>query len=747
MMNIPAIISAMAPQEKADLCSGADFWHTVALVHLGVPSVTMADGPHGLRKQTGGMDSQSEEATCFPTAAGAAASFDEELLYEMGCLLGDECRAQGVSVLLGPGVNIKRSPLCGRNFEYFSEDPYLSGQMGAAFTRGLQSRGVSVCLKHFAVNNQETRRMTVSARVSERTLREIYLASFEQVVKQARPWSVMSSYNRVNGEYVHASRRFLTDILRDEWGFDGAVITDWGACYQRVPALQAGGDLEMPGGSVYNTNNILEALSNGTLEPEVLDRAVERILRLAERVTQDNTAPEFDRKAHHEAARRIARQTMVLLKNEGILPLPKDKKVALIGPFVKSPRYQGAGSSHVHTEHVVSVWEASHAYGEPVFAQGVAADAVTADEHLLLEAVEAARSCGRAVLFMGLPDSLDAEGSDREGIDLPAAQNALIEAVAAVGVPTAVVLVNGSAVSMPWIDRVGAVLECFLAGEAVGEAQADLLFGAYSPCAKLSETFPLRLQDTPAYGNFPGHGDEVDYGEGVYVGYRHYQKRGIPTLFPFGHGLSYTHFTYSDLALEQDKIGEGDFLTLTFTVKNTGAVHGAEIAQVYVAPRNTAHRPEMELRQFAKAELAPGESQTIRLTLSERAFRWYKEGEGWLADAGVYDVRVGASSSDIRLAAPVTLEKQGFLKNVGMNTTLGDLLADGRIRPYVQGMLASLPSLAVGDVFSQEQFIAMIGGMPLRSALMFSQEFTPEALLKMIEDLNTALENGTHGTV
>jgi len=743
-MDVQAIVKAMTPEEKASLCAGANFWHTVAVERLGVPSVLMTDGPHGLRKQADTTDvtgmAPSVEAPCFPTAASTGSSFDRDLLKRLGETLAEECRAEGISILLGPGVNIKRSPLCGRNFEYFSEDPYLAGQMSAAYTQGLQGGGVGVSMKHFAVNNQETRRLTVSAKVSERALREIYLPAFENTVKEAKPWTIMASYNRLNGEYTHASHRLLEEILRDEWGFDGFVMTDWGACDLRVPALKAGDELQMPGGKSACTQDILDALADGSLDMEILDRAVARILRVVKLASETAPLPGYDRNAHHQIAREIARESMVLLQNDGTLPLRKEQSIAFIGPFAQTPRFQGGGSSHIRTEHAVGAWEAVQGICTPVFATGLGQDGLTADPALLAEAVKVAQAAEVAVIFAGLPDTLDSEGSDRWSIDLPQAQNDLISAIADTGVKTVVVLMNGSAVAMPWRGKVSAILESFLAGEAVGEAQVDLLFGEANPCAKLSETFPVKLQDTPAYGNFPGFRDDVEYGEGVYVGYRHYATREVPVLFPFGHGLSYTSYAYEDLRLDKPELKPDEALTLTFTIRNTGKVAGKEIVQVYIAPRDTMNRPVLELKQFAKVDLAAGQQKTVSLALDPRAFAWYREGEGWRVEGGEYEIWVGASSTDIRLKASVTMAS-GLEKGwrVTRNTTLGDLLQNPKTSAFAEQFLSGLPGMDNGEVFTKEQLVEMFSGMPLRSAVMFNGIVPDKDLDNMIAAMNSTL--------
>jgi beta-glucosidase len=551
---VTRIVKQMTLEEKAGLCSGLDIWHTKPVERAGIPSVMMTDGPHGLRKQEAGANpmsvGDSMEAVCFPAAAALASSFDRELLYHVGETLGNECQAEDVAVLLGPGANIKRSPLCGRNFEYFSEDPYLSGEMAASWIRGLQNQGIGACLKHYAVNNQETRRMTGDSIVDERTLREIYLASFEGAVKGGKPKTVMCSYNKINGTYAAENRYLLTEILRDTWGFEGFVVTDWGAVRDRIKGIQAGLDLEMPGGKGGNDIRIIEAVKSGALDEALLDETVERIVRIVLEYAENHRADAvFDRVKDHETAKKAAAECAVLLKNEGgILPLKRNATVAVIGEFAKSPRYQGSGSSFINAYKVDSAFNALGVDAKIVFAQGydsktgsmVPTD--TVNESLIAEAVRTASGAEAAVIFAGLPDSYESEGFDRKNIDLPENQNVLIREVCKVQKNTVVVLHNGSPVAMPWINEVKAVLEMYLGGEGVGAAAASLIFGDTNPSGRLAETFPVKLSDNPSYLNFPGDRDETVYREGVYVGYRNSDKKEMPVLFPIGHGLSYTTF-------------------------------------------------------------------------------------------------------------------------------------------------------------------------------------------------------------
>ncbi len=660
MDNIQELISQLTLEEKAGLCSGLNFWYLKGVERLGVPSIMMSDGPHGLRKQAIAADHiglhDSVPATCFPTASALAATWNRELLYEVGKALGEECRQEKVSVILGPGANIKRSPLCGRNFEYFSEDPYLTGEMAKSHIAGVQSQGVGASLKHFAANNQETRRMTTDSLVDERALREIYLPGFETAVKEAQPWTVMCAYNRINGTYASEHRRLMTEILKEEWGHQGLVVTDWGAMNDPVEALKAGVELEMPGMPSGSQAKIVAAVRSGALDEAALDRAVARILALVARavpaLAQDFA---YDPQAHHALARRAAGEGAVLLKNEGgLLPLPAGVKVALLGRFARSPRYQGAGSSLINPTHLENLSEElGKIIGEDrlLYAPGYTEKGAV-DEALLQEALAAAAQADVVVVCAGLSEMDEVEGLDRRHMRLPAGHTALIERIAAAHGRVVVVLSNGSPVEMPWAGSVAAILEGYLGGQAGAGALADLLTGQVNPSGKLAETFPLRLEDTPARP-YPGGPVTVEYRESLYVGYRYYDTAGVEVLFPFGHGLSYTTFAYRDLALRQT----GDTVTATFKVKNTGRAAGQEIAQLYVRDvASTAFRPEKELKGFAKVALQPGEEREIAIALGPRAFAFFDAGsQGWVVEPGDFEILVGASSRDIRLSAVIRL--------------------------------------------------------------------------------------------
>jgi len=632
-----ALIAQMTLEEKAALVCGASFSQTSAIERLGIPSVTLADGPHGVR---GGSPS-----VCFPTASLSACSWDAGLLRRMGGALGDSALEQGVDVILGPGLNIKRSPLCGRNFEYFSEDPYLSGILTAAVTQGIQSRNVGVSLKHFAVNNQENRRMTIDAAADERALREIYLPAFEIAVKQARPWTIMSSYNRFEGLYVNENARLQNDILRGEWGFDGLLVTDWGATRDRAAALKGGTDLEMPHSLGMGERNILAAIQDGTLSEADLDRSVDRVLTLIDRVNSGDRKPQLSQERQRALAREIAAQSIVLLKNDdSILPLEKTQKIAVIGEFAQDFRYQGAGSSQVNTENVDNPLQALKDMGANVtFAQGFRSGITPDDALLRAQAVRLAKASDVALVFAGMPEMSVAEGVDRSDLELPAKQNRLVEAVAKANPNTVVVYCGGSVVKLPWLDSVKAFVCTYLAGEAGGAALADILLGAVNPSGKLAETWPLAEQDLPCAAWFPGYPKSAEYRESIFVGYRYFDTFRQPVQFDFGYGLSYTSFAYSNLKINGN--------TVTCKIKNVGSVAGAEIVQLYVSDvESTAFRPAKELKGFAKVWLRPGEAKTVSFKLDERSFAFYNtKTDSWCIEAGDFEILVGASSQDIRL--------------------------------------------------------------------------------------------------
>ena len=747
--KIKDLIAKMTLEEKAAMCSGADFWHTESCERLGIPASMVSDGPHGLRKQDDKADhlgvNESIKAVCFPAGCGTAASFNRDLLYHMGETLGNECQAEGVSVILGPAVNIKRSPLCGRNFEYYSEDPLVASEIAGSLIRGVQSKHVGTSLKHFLANNQETRRMSVNEIIDERTLNEIYLAAFEGAVKKAKPWTVMCSYNRINGTYAAAHHKYLTETLRDKWGFDGYVMSDWGAVNDRVEDLKAGLDLEMPSSMGVNDQLIVEAVQNGTLEEQVLDTAVERILNIVYRYNENrDTEAVFDLDHDHEVAKKVAEETIVLLKNENVLPLTEGEEIAFIGKYAKKPRYQGGGSSHINSHKITGALDAAEAAGNThiVYAQGFDDKEDKTDEVLLAEAVETAKKAKAAVIFAGLPDAFESEGFDRKHMRMPDCQNELIERVAAV-------LHNGAPVEMPWADRVKGILEAYLGGQAVGGAEYDILFGKVNPSAKLPETFPKQLEDNPSYLAGFGEGDHVEYREGIFVGYRYYDKKKMDVLFPFGYGLSYTTFAYSNLCLDKKTMKDTEELTVSVDVTNTGDRAGKEVVQLYVADKeSTVIRPVKELRDFVKIELAPGETKTVTFTLGKRAFAYYDvQIHDWQVETGEFEILIGASSRDIALRDTVTVESTVKIPfHYTTDTTMGDIMSRPEAWKLVQSVLSkgmfgqgsevNEGGDAAKEAISDEMNAAMLQYMPLRGPVSFGGGVSMADVQKLVDRLN-----------
>jgi len=790
MKDIKNLISQMTLEEKASLCSGLNFWYLKGIERLDIPSIMVTDGPHGLRKQAGAADhvglNESVPATCFPTASALAATWNRDLIFEVGVALGEECRQENVGVILGPGANIKRSPLCGRNFEYFSEDPYLSGQMAKSHINGVQSQGIGTSLKHYAVNNQEYRRMTIDAIVDERALREIYLTGYEIAIKEAQPWTVMCSYNKINGTYASDHRSLMRTILKDEWGHEGLVVTDWGAMNDRPVALEAGTELEMPGAPNGNDARIVAAVQAGKLAEAVLNEAAERILTLIFKAAETLSEPfTYEIQSHHALARKVAGEGAVLLKNEdNILPLSDDTKVALIGRFAKEPRYQGAGSSlmnpsqldNLHAEIIKLVGDENLRY-----APGYTAKADEPDEALIQAAVDLTKDADVVIICAGLTDLYETEGLDRTHMQMPPGHNALIAALAAAHDNVVVVLSNGSPIEMPWASDVAGILEGYLGGQAGAGALADILYGRVNPSGKLAETFPLKLADNPSYHYFPSGPATVEYRESLYVGYRYYDAVDQDVLYPFGHGLSYTTFEYSDLRLNQDQLTIPASLSVSLKVKNTGAVAGSEIIQFYVRDvESTVFRPEKELKGFAKVALNPGEEKTVTIELNARAFAFYNPDlKDWQVEAGAFEILVGASSRDIRLQGMVTVSSEQVAPEVDraalstyynfpkgssvsqtdfeallgrpvppnqelrkgaytLNTPLGDMHDSFIGRQFYKMMQAQMAKMTQGQEDTPIALLmeAMMHEMPLRSMLMsedspFDREIL-EALLVMI---------------
>ena len=746
--NIKEIIGQMTLEEKAGMCSGKDYWNLKGVERLGIPSVKVSDGPNGLRTPT--IDSEqlgfnSMEAISYPSACLSACSFDTELMEEMGERIGEECRSRNIAVILGPSANMKRSPLCGRNFEYFSEDPYLGAHIAAAYVKGVQSKDVSACVKHFTANNQEYRRQTCSSEADERTLREIYLNAFEDVVKEGKPDIMMASYNKVNGTYMTENKKILTDILRDEWGFDGYVMSDWSAVSDRVKALKAGLDLAMPGEGLYMDQEIVKAVQDGMITEEELDKAVERILKIIFKFTDSDKKGTFDKEYDHNISEKVAEESMVLLKNDGILPLPeKGKKIAFIGAFAKTPRFQGGGSSNVNPYKVISALDAAKSITEISYAQGFELTGEKRNDELFDAALKTAAEADVVVIFAGLPETFESEGFDRTHMRMPECQNELISEIAKVQKNVVVVLHNGAPVEMPWTDEVKGILEAYLGGEAVGQAVVELLFGRKNPCGKLAETIPYKLEDTPSYLYFPGNGKKVEYREGVFVGYRYYDTKKMQVRFPFGHGLSYTRFEYSNLQVSKENMTDNETLQVSFKVKNVGNMAGKEIVQLYVSDKtHLAERPVKELKGFKKVMLKPGEEATIVMELNKRSFAWYStELGGWYAVTGNYEIVVGASSDDIRLTKEIHVDSTDVIPlKVDRNTTISELLENPKTNAVIMSLLNnmvqylnSMQEESEGEnakTVQADQLIKMLESSPLRfmnSLLGMSQEQIEELI-------------------
>ncbi len=752
--RIKQLISELTLEEKAGLCSGMDFWTTKGVERLGIPSIMLTDGPHGLRKQKGGTDhlgiAESVPATCFPSGAGLACSWDRELIRKVGEALGIECLAENVGILLGPAANIKRSPLCGRNFEYFSEDPYLSTEMAAGHIKGVQSQGVGTSLKHYAVNNQEHRRSSVNAVVDERTLREIYLASFEGAVKQAQPWTVMCAYNKVNGEYCSENKYLLNNILKEEWGLKGFVVSDWYAVSERVDGLIAGLDLEMPSSNGKGDRKIVEAVLNGTMSEDIVNQAVERILTIIFRTTEGKRAVSFDQEKHHQLALEAARESMVLLKNEKhILPLSKQASISVIGAFAQQPRFQGGGSSHITPTNLDNIFEEMtkkvDSQVQISYAKGYHLENDKIDEQLVVEAKEVAGKSQVTVLFAGLPDRYESEGYDREHLRIPDNQVHLIEAIAEAQPNIVVVLSNGAPIEMPWINKVQGILEAYLGGQALGGAIADLLFGDANPCGKLAETFPLKLSHNPSHLNFPGEGDTVEYDEGLFIGYRYYDKKEIEPLFPFGYGLSYTKFEYSDLKLDRQAMLDTDQLRVSVKVKNVGEMAGKEIVQLYVRDmESTVIKAVKELKGFIKVALQPGEEKSVHFILDKRVFAYYNTDiKDWHVESGEYEIMVGQSSAEICLKETVYIQSTVIIRRTyTRNSTMADLMADPNVAPIAQQFLQMQQSNSILSASMNEERAAMFAALmkysPLRTiAALSNGAITEEMLDQLVKQLNS----------
>jgi len=727
-LDIDALLQQLTLAEKASLTSGSGFWYTVGIERLGIPKIMVSDGPHGLRAQPAdggdhiGLGS-SIPATCFPTASAIASAWNPDLLGRIGAALAQEARAINLSVILGPGINMKRSPLCGRNFEYFSEDPYLAGELGVGIVEGIQSHGVGTSVKHYAANNQESDRQRIDAQVDERTLREIYLPAFERIVTACQPWTIMCSYNKVNGQSASENGWLLTTVLREEFGFEGLIVSDWGAVYHRVPALAAGLDLEMPPSLPRSPDQVVAAVRSGELGEDVLDARARTVLELVSRgMAVLELDEDFDADAHHGLARAAAGESVVLLKNEGgILPLAPASRIAVIGEFARTPRFQGAGSSQVVPTRIENALdELGAAFAEVTFAAGYGIGETGDDEALRAEAVEVAAAAETVVMLIGLPGADESEGFDRTHMNLPANQIAVLHAVATANPKVVVVLVNGSTVVLGDVEpHAVALVEAWLGGQAAGGAIADVLSGAVNPSGRLAESVPHRLEDNSSYVHFPGDSQVVRYGEGLFIGYRGYDKTGLDVAFPFGFGLSYTSFAMSGLAVATSgSVAEGTLAAdVTVTVTNTGPVAGAEVVQVYVRDvEASVARPVRELKGFAKVDLEPGESQEVSIALDQRAFSFWSELLGrWVVEAGEFAVEVGHHSRDLPLSHTVTVDAPSIAAPITADSTLQEWIAD----PVAVELIAEAAAAGQPDPSGDEELVAVIGTMPMSTLAAF----------------------------
>ena len=741
----------MTLDEECSMLSGESFWYTQSIPRLEIEHMMMTDGPAGLRKQEEKADhlgqNPSVPATCFPSEAALASSWNPDLLRAIGHGLGTECKAQDVAVVLGPGANIKRSPLCGRNFEYFSEDPYLSSHMAAAYIQGIQSAGVGACVKHFAANNQETHRLTTNVVVDERTLREIYLESFRYAITGGGPWMVMCAYNSLNGEFASENAYLLQQVLREEWGYKGVVVTDWGGVNDRVAALRVGQDLEMPDSGGVFDRKVKDAVENGILEKKHVDDSVKRILHLLSQYRQSKAEKaEFDAEENHRLAVEAGSECVVLLKNDGrILPLEKTEKIALIGEFAVKPRFQGGGSSHTNPTKITNAKEEiEKLLPGAVYAAGFHIDDSESNEELLREALETADRCDKVVVFAGLSEKYETEGIDRSSLDLPAAQNVLIQKLAEKKKNVIIVLSNGAPVLMPWKQQVQGILEGYLLGQASGEILAKVLSGEMNPSGKLAETFPNRLEDTPCYLDFPGHQGQVEYREGIFVGYRYYDARHIDPLFEFGYGLSYSEFAYSDLTVDKTSVTDAETITVTLKVKNISGTAGSETVQLYVHDRQTkVQRPENELKGFSKVFLEPGGEKSIQFILDKSAFAYYDvQNSQWLVQGGEYDILVGQSSRRILCQKTVEVRPTVFPKKTfHRNTSFGEIYDFPPTHAYAKELIAYFEKESGIDFHLGDNIddfaLTVISDFPLKALVTFTKgRFSEADLEQTIRKLN-----------
>ena len=742
MFDVENVLKQMTLEEKANMCSGYDMFNMDGCERLGVPRLKLADGPHGLREIF-------DEVTCFPTACLSACSFNKDLMYEMGQKIGEECQYRKVGIILGPGACIKRFPLCGRNFEYFSEDPMLSSRIACGLIQGIQSKGVGTSLKHFAMNNQETFRLSYSANVDERAFREIYMRSFEEAVVEAKPTTLMCAYNKINGVYCAQNKLILTDVLRGDWGFEGFIISDWGAVDDRVIDLEAGLDLEMPSSHGVNDALIVKAVKEGVLDEEVLNTSVRRMLKVIKTVSEASNPQPYSVEDHRATAKKIADESIVLLKNEeNILPLKKEAKVAFIGPMAEKPRYQGTGSSHIHNKHTVTPLEAVEKIAKVTYAKGVQEndEGDNYDKKLFQEAIETAKAAEIAVVWVGIPHRYETESIDREHMNLPNPMNQLVHEVAKVNPNTVVVLCGGSSVIIPWVKEVKAIVEMFLGGQEIGYSIVDILYGIVNPSGKVAETFPLKYEDNPAMLSFPGERLEVAYSESIFVGYRYYERKKMDVLFPFGHGLSYTTFEYSGIRVSKDAIKDTETVDVYVTIKNTGKVAGKEAVQLYVGDDEVINfiRPNKELKDFQKVELQPGESKEIKFTLNKRSFAfWNTYIHDWYVQTGSFTIYIGSSSADIRQTIKVTVESTTVMREkVTLQTPICFAIETKGAKEILDPLIknANWGDLTELGEDSRRMFEECARSYPLRTLVLFGEgRIKYEDLLAAIDKINSNL--------
>ena len=756
--KIKEIVAKMTLEEKAALTSGLDNWSTKGVDHLGVPKLRMSDGPHGLRLDPSIGEDKNTSAVCFPADCLTASSFDTEVAKMVGKGIAEECLAEHVEIILGPALCTKRSPLCGRNFEYMSEDPFIAGEMSAAYINGVQSKGVGTSAKHFFANSQEHRRLTSSSNADERTLRELYLTNFEIAIKKAQPWTVMASYNKINGTYATEHTKYIEDMLYGEWGYTGFVVSDWGATHDRVGAVKGGTALTMPS-DTDNDYKIVEAVNSGELDEKQLDKLCERIIEVTYRAKESKVEKVRNFEEALSCAQNAAEQSIILLKNDGVLPINKDKKVAFIGKYAQTPRYQGGGSSHINSYRVSSALDAVKGLAVVTYAEGYVDNTEKTDEALKAEAIQVANAVDVAIVFAGLPESFESEGYDRNHMRMPACQNELIEAVAEANPNTIVVLHNGAPIEMPWIDKVKGVVETYLAGDAVGGAIVNILFGKVNPSGRLPESFPKQLEHSSSYLFYTGDNDNVEYREGVFVGYRYYETKKIDVLFPFGYGLSYTTFEYSNLQLDKENIdSEKETLIVSVDVTNTGTIEGKEVVQLYVAPhKGVIIRPIKELKGFTKINLKPGETNTVTFTLDKRSFAyWCNEINEWQVESGNYDIVIGKNAHDVVLSrtvyvngVKVLLDKLNEMSSIeevvakplGAEywTTLQPRFLEGLIKAgFVKEADIDNINLILSDRTTEENINATKGmfSLPISFVCDMIPGYTKDDLKTMIDDIN-----------